>query len=56
MKGFMDSQKTTTFIPKFFQEIDDFKSYVKNFHHNGTKKLSRLGGIYLFKFYLEEDG
>jgi hypothetical protein len=29
---------------------------VRDFHHNGTNKLSRLGEMHLFKFYVEEDG
>jgi hypothetical protein len=29
---------------------------VRDFHHDGTNKLSRLGEMHLFKFYVEEDG
>jgi hypothetical protein len=55
MKAFMDSQKSAVFIPKLVQEVVDFKSYVRDFHHDGTNKLSGLGEMYLFKFYVEED-
>jgi hypothetical protein len=56
MKAFMDSQKPVVFIPELVQEVGDFKSYVCNFHHDGTKKLSGFGKMHLFKFYVEEDG
>jgi hypothetical protein len=56
MKAFMDSQKSTVFIPELVQEVVDFKSYVRDFHHDGTIKLFGLGEMYLFKFYMEEDG
>jgi hypothetical protein len=56
MKAFMDSQKSAVFIPKLVQEVADFKSYMRDFHHDGTNKLSGLGEIHLFKFYVEEDG
>jgi hypothetical protein len=56
MKAFMDSQKLSVFIPELVQEIADFKSYMRDFHHDGTNKLSGLGEMHLFKFYVEEDG
>ena len=56
MKAFMDSQKTVAFIPEFVQEVADFKSYVKDFHHDGVNKIVGLGDKHLFKFYVEEDG
>jgi hypothetical protein len=56
MKAFMDSQKSAVFIPELVQEVADFKSYVRDFHHDGTNKLSGLGEMHLFKFYVEEDG
>jgi hypothetical protein len=56
MKGFMDSQKTTTFILELVQEVADFKSYVEDFHHDGTNKLSELGNMHLFKLYVKKDG
>jgi hypothetical protein len=56
MKGFMDSQKTTTFIQKLVQEVANFKSYVKDFHHDSTNKLLGLKEMHLFKFYIEEYG
>jgi hypothetical protein len=52
----MDSQKSAVFILEFVQEVADFKSYVRDFHHDSTNKLSRLGEMRLFKFYVEEDG
>jgi hypothetical protein len=55
MKAFMDSQKSAVFIPELVQAIADFKSYVRDFHHDGTNKLSGLGEMHLFKFYVEED-
>jgi hypothetical protein len=56
MKAFMDSQKTMAFILEVVQEVVDFKKYVKNFHHDGANSLIGLGDMYLFKFYVEEDG
>jgi hypothetical protein len=56
MKAFMDLQKSAMFIPQLVQEVADFKSYVRDFHHDGTNKLSGLGEMHLFKFYVEEDG
>jgi hypothetical protein len=56
MKAFMDSQKSAVFIPELVQKVADFKSYVQDFHHDGTNKLSGLGEMHLFKFYVEEDG
>ena len=50
MKGFMDFQKTTTFILEVVQEVGDFKSYIKNFYHNSTIKLFGLGEMHHFKF------
>jgi hypothetical protein len=47
----MDFQKTTTFIPKFVWEVVDFKSYVKNFYHDGTNKLIGLEEMQMFKFF-----
>jgi hypothetical protein len=44
------------FIPELVQEVADFKSYMCNFHHDGTNKLFRLGEMHLFRFYVEEDG
>jgi hypothetical protein len=55
MKAFLDSQKPAVFIPELVQEVADFKSYMRDFHHNGTNKLSGLGEMHLFKFYVEED-
>jgi hypothetical protein len=51
----MDSQKSLVFIPELVQEVADFKSYVRDFYHDSTNKLSRLGEMHLFKFYVEED-
>jgi hypothetical protein len=56
MKAFMDSQKSVVFIPELVQEVADFKSYMRNFHLDGTNKLSGLGEMHLFKFYMEENG
>jgi hypothetical protein len=56
MKAFMNSQKSTVFILKLVQEVADFKSYVWDFHHNGSNKFFGLGEMHLFKFYIEEDG
>jgi hypothetical protein len=56
MKTFMDLQNSTVFIPELVQEVADFKSYVWDFHHDGTNKLSRLKEMHLLKFYMEEDG
>ena len=36
MKAFMDSQKSAIFVLELIQEVANFKSYVRNFHHDGT--------------------
>ena len=56
MKAFMDLQKPVVFIPELVQEVANFKSYVQDFYHDGTNKLSGLGNMHLFKFYVKEDG
>lgn len=56
MKAFMDSQKTTAFIPELVQEVADFKKFLVGYQHDGANKLTGLGEMHLFKFYVEEDG
>ena len=56
MKAFMDSQKTTAFIPELIQEVADFKKFLHNYEHNGANKLIGLEEMHLFKFYVEENG
>ena len=56
MKAFMDSQKTTAFIPELVQKVADFKKFLYNYKHNGANKLIGLGEMHLFKFYVEENG
>ena len=56
MKAFMDSQKTTTFIPELVQEVADFKKFLHGYEHDCANKLIRLGEMHLFKFYVEENG
>ena len=56
MKAFMDSQKTTAFIPELVQEVADFKKFLHGYHHDGANKLIGLGEMHLFKFYVEKKG
>ena len=56
MKAFMDSQKTTAFIPELVQEVADFKKFLQGYQHDGANKLIKLGEMHLFKFYVEEKG
>ena len=56
MNAFMDSQKTTAFIPKLVQEVADFKKFLQGYQHDGANKLIGLGEMHLFKFYVEEKG
>ena len=56
MKAFMDSQKTTAFIPELVQEVADFKKFLQGYEHDGANKLIGLGKMHLFKFYVEETG
>ena len=56
MKAFMDSQKTTAFIPELVQEVADFKKFLYGYQHDGANKLIGLGEMHLFKFYVEEKG
>ena len=43
MKAFMDSQKTTAFIPELVQEVADFKKFLQGYEHDGANKLIGLG-------------
>ena len=36
IKAFMDSQKTTTFIPELVQEVVDFKKFLYGYQNNGA--------------------
>ena len=56
MKAFMDSQKTTAYIPELVQEVADFKKFLHGYQHDGANKLIELGEMHLFKFYVEEKG
>lgn len=56
MKALMDSQETMVFISKFAQEVANFKSYVKNFNHDGLNKIVGPSDMHLIKFYVEEKG
>ena len=56
MKAFMDSQKTTMFIPELVQEVANFKKFLHGYQHDGANKLIGLGEMHLFKFYVEEKG
>ena len=56
MKAFMDSQKTTAFMPELVQEVADFKKFFHGYQHDGANKLIGLGEMHLFKFYVEEKG
>ena len=56
MKAFMDSQKTTAFIPELVQEVADFKKFLHGYLHDSANKLIGLGEMHLFKFYIEEKG
>ena len=56
MKAFMDSQKTTAFMPELMQEVANFKKFLNGYQHDGVNKLIGLGEMHLFKFYVEEKG
>ena len=56
MKAFMDSQKTTAFMPELVQEVADFKKFLNGYQYDGANKLIGLGEMHLFKFYVEEKG
>ena len=56
MKAFMDSQKTTAFMPELVQEVADFKKFLNGYQHDGANKLIGLREMHLFKFYVEEKG
>ena len=42
------------FIFKLVQEIVNFKNFFLGYQYNCANNLIGLGGIYLFKFYIEE--
>ena len=56
IKTFMDSQKTTAFIPELVQDVADFKKFLQGYQHDGANKLIGLGEMHIFKFYVEEKG
>ena len=56
MKAFIDSQKTTAFIPELVQEVVDFKKFLQGYQYDGANKLIGLRKMHLFKFYVEEKG
>ena len=55
MKSFMESQKMS-FIPKFVQEVANFKSFIQGHLCGGPLRLIGLRDIHLFKFYVDEEG
>ena len=55
MKAFMESQELL-FLPKFIQEVADFKSFINGFLCSGTSHIIGLGDKHLFKFYVDSDG
>ena len=55
MKAFMESQELS-FMPKFIQEVGDFKSFVKDYQCSGSGRLIGLGEMHLFRFYVDNDG
>ena len=56
MKVFMDSLKTTAFIPELIQEVANFKKFLQGYQHDSANKLIGLREMHLFKFYIEEKG
>ena len=56
MKAFIDSQKTTAFIPELVQKVANFKKFLHGYKHDGANKLIGLREMHLFKFYVEENG
>lgn len=55
IRAFMESQNLS-FMPEFIQEVVDFKSFVRGYICDGPDKLTRLGEMHLFKFYVDEEG
>ena len=55
MKAFMESQELS-FMPEFIQEVGDFKSFVKDYQCSGSGRLIGLEEMYLFRFYVDNDG
>jgi hypothetical protein len=55
MKSFMESHEMS-FIPKFVQEVANFKSFIQGYLCDGPSRLIGLGDIHLFKFYIDEEG
>ena len=43
-------------MPKFIQEIANFKSFVKGYIRDGPTKLIGLGDMHLFKFFVNDEG
>ena len=55
MMAFMASQDLS-FMPEFVQEVADFKFFVQGSIRDGADRLVGLGGMHLFKFYVDEEG
>ena len=55
MKAFMQSQELS-FMPKFIQEVADFKSFICSYQSSGVAHLIGLREMHLFKFYVKNDG
>ena len=43
-------------MPEFIQENAGFKSFICGYQSSGAARLIRLGEMYLFKFYVNNDG
>ena len=43
-------------MSEFIQEVADFKSFIYGYQSSGAARLIGLGGMHLFKFYVDNDG
>ena len=55
MKALMQFQDLS-FMPKFIQEVADFKSFIYGYQNSGAARLIGLGEMHLFKFHVDDDG
>ena len=45
-----------SFMPKFIQEVADFKFFIHGYQSSSAVHLIGLEEMHLFKFYVDDDG
>lgn len=42
------------FVPQFIQEVADFKSFIKGYHHKGASVVMEIIDMHLFCFFVDD--